>query len=918
MSRALPIFLLLLAGLTPILAADCSEQFLTAYQNFQQGQNQERAGNNDEALKKYHFAESLLVGIAQSDPSWQKPVVEYRLKKVRESIGHLQSGSSDGSTIPVEQSSVEASPAVVQRSATSGPSITIVPPGSSKDARSYEAAGDSSSANQEVQRLKNMIVDLKGQLEEARSALESQRTRASDLESAEWVKQRSELTNELDQAKRRISDLERDLKSRSAWGDELKDLQKKLDDAVADKLVADEQYQDSLKKASSENEALSRQLKDAAQQLALRVDSKQKIDQLTHDIETGHEAMQQLEMKLEHSEQMNKEAAAKNEELRKKGDLVAAQLATIQKQLETSAKAAKRSATEANARAVADDADRAALEEDRERLQKKLEMAGTALKSLRDESASVAPLRAEIEKLNQQLAGNNKELNETKPKLAEAQQTASTELVKEKQRSEASESLKKMLQQQDASLHDQLRASLDRLSLLVSGSPDAAGLQEQLKKLQAQIDLNTKNYDDSRQQISDLLKMRPEQEKALQEKEKSLAEARKQAEGFKTELASAKQKISTLQDQGSKGDELIKKMQDQLSDKDLEIAKLKKRKGKISPDDKTVEENTLLRGIVLRELKDEAKRVQAKRLMEEELKRLNVQSQSIADQITVLSAPTVELSASERALFKDAQLQISESVPSKLDASISVSKQADGSSVSNTNAANASSGTSSEHTNQTGSQTDGGSPKQGNQAPDPSKTVDQSPSSSGMPWQGKYKELLSRAKEEFDRQDYLQAENTFQEALKLSPNDYFALSNLGVVQFQLGKMAEAEHSLKSAAEKVSDNSFALTTLGIVHYRQQRLPEAESVLRKSVSINDMDFTAHNYLGIVLAASGKGRAGESEIMRALEINPRYADAHFNLAVIYATGKPPSKMLAKKHYSKAIELGSPPDPSLEHLIE
>ena len=192
------------------------------------------------------------------------------------------------------------------------------------------------------------------------------------------------------------------------------------------------------------------------------------------------------------------------------------------------------------------------------------------------------------------------------------------------------------------------------------------------------------------------------------------------------------------------------------------------------------------------------------------------------------------------------------------------------------------------------------------------------PQVEGDAWQGKFKDLLAQAKEEFDRQDYIQAENTFQEALKLSPNDYFALSNLGVVQFQLGKMKEAEESLKKASAQSSDSSFALTTLGIVHYRQERLPDAEKVLRKAVAINEQDFTAHNYLGIVLAASGKGKAGESEIMKAIEINPKYADAHFNLAVIYATGKPPAKMMAKKHYTKALELGSPPDASLEHLIQ
>jgi len=49
----------------------------------------------------------------------------------------------------------------------------------------------------------------------------------------------------------------------------------------------------------------------------------------------------------------------------------------------------------------------------------------------------------------------------------------------------------------------------------------------------------------------------------------------------------------------------------------------------------------------------------------------------------------------------------------------------------------------------------------------------------------------------------------------------------------------------------------------------------------------------------------------------VNPEYAEAHFNLAVIYATAKPPSIALAKRHYEKALELGSGPDARLDSLL-
>ena len=286
------------------------------------------------------------------------------------------------------------------------------------------------------------------------------------------------------------------------------------------------------------------------------------------------------------------------------------------------------------------------------------------------------------------------------------------------------------------------------------------------------------------------------------------------------------------------------------------------------------------------------------------MKRLNVQSQSLTEQINVLSAPSINLTPKERALFKEGQLVIADDGAGKLQASVSASMSQQDKPPGNDAKAN-------EVKNEQGSPTNTATP----QTPGQGET---DASNQDMEWQGKFKQCLAKAKEEFDRQDYLQAESSFRDALGYSPDDYFALSNLGVVEFQLGKLKEAEELLLKASQKTSDSSFALTTLGIVHYRQERLADAEKVLRKAIVVNQQDFTAHNYLGIVLAASGKGGAGESEIMKALEINPQYADAHFNLAVIYATGKPPAKMMAKKHYAKAIGLGAPPDPSLEHLFQ
>jgi tetratricopeptide (TPR) repeat protein len=177
--------------------------------------------------------------------------------------------------------------------------------------------------------------------------------------------------------------------------------------------------------------------------------------------------------------------------------------------------------------------------------------------------------------------------------------------------------------------------------------------------------------------------------------------------------------------------------------------------------------------------------------------------------------------------------------------------------------------------------------------------------------------LAREAKENFDRGKYRAAERQYHDLLEKSPNNLYSLSNLGVVLFRTGKLKAAELTLKKAITIAPKDEFSRTTLGIVYYRQSKFDEALTELTKALAINPKSATAHNYLGITASQKGWQEAAEKEMLSAIEANPDYADAHFNLAVIYATSNPPSKELAKRHYSKATSLGAEPDPSLEKLL-
>src|SRR5207253_6184370 len=90
---------LLLAGLLFVVASaqsqsdDPSETFLKAYMTAQQGEKLERDNQYTRALAKYRFAGSLLEELKKTHSEWQPAIVEYRSRKIGESILRVQSKS---------------------------------------------------------------------------------------------------------------------------------------------------------------------------------------------------------------------------------------------------------------------------------------------------------------------------------------------------------------------------------------------------------------------------------------------------------------------------------------------------------------------------------------------------------------------------------------------------------------------------------------------------------------------------------------------------------------------------------------------------------------------------------------------------------------------------------------------------------
>ncbi|MEX1118769.1 MAG: tetratricopeptide repeat protein [Terrimicrobiaceae bacterium] len=210
-------------------ADETSDLFLRAYQQYQAAEKLEGEADPRRALIRYREAESLLSEIASSSPDWQPLVVEYRLKRTRESIAKMETQAAGLPPLeeelegPLPSSPERAQPATSRNTTPDLPPVTTTPgarqarpapattiPSTSTDSptlanalrelvaakkelttlrtdnkklndRLEKATADLKSARVEVDRTKVNVVELKSQLAQANDAIENFRRDGGSL-----------------------------------------------------------------------------------------------------------------------------------------------------------------------------------------------------------------------------------------------------------------------------------------------------------------------------------------------------------------------------------------------------------------------------------------------------------------------------------------------------------------------------------------------------------------------------------------------------------------------------------------------------------------------------------------------------------------------------------------------------------------
>src|SRR6266513_5987441 len=105
----------------PAQSDDPSETFLKAYMTAQQGEKLEHENQFGAALAKYRFAGTLLEQLRKAHPDWQPAIVEYRGRKVSESILRVQDKAGTQQNIAASEPAPEVAAAPPQNSAPPQP-----------------------------------------------------------------------------------------------------------------------------------------------------------------------------------------------------------------------------------------------------------------------------------------------------------------------------------------------------------------------------------------------------------------------------------------------------------------------------------------------------------------------------------------------------------------------------------------------------------------------------------------------------------------------------------------------------------------------------------------------------------------------------------------------------------------------------
>lgn len=148
----------------------------------------------------------------------------------------------------------------------------------------------------------------------------------------------------------------------------------------------------------------------------------------------------------------------------------------------------------------------------------------------------------------------------------------------------------------------------------------------------------------------------------------------------------------------------------------------------------------------------------------------------------------------------------------------------------------------------------------------------------------------------------------FTQAIAVTHDNYFALSSLGNLLRNEGRLEEASADFQRALAIRPDFTFALIGYGGVLERQGRFDDAAAQLERALRTNPTSARARANLGIVRQQQGRSAEAAVLLEEAVRIDPGSTLAHANLGMVLLSLKRPADAIP--HLQQALRTSNAPE--------
>jgi tetratricopeptide (TPR) repeat protein len=159
---------------------------------------------------------------------------------------------------------------------------------------------------------------------------------------------------------------------------------------------------------------------------------------------------------------------------------------------------------------------------------------------------------------------------------------------------------------------------------------------------------------------------------------------------------------------------------------------------------------------------------------------------------------------------------------------------------------------------------------------------------------------------------FAEAEEHYQKALKLSPNDLNALVGLARMHDRQGHTRQAVEIYQRALKAHPASGLALNDLGLCYARQRQFEPALAALNDAVKVSPDNPKYRNNLAMVLIETG--RTGEA--VQKLSVGASPAVAHYNVG--YMLQQKGNSADATRHFQQALAIDPGLAPAREMLSQ